>query len=130
MAINDISRNVANLGFTGQFNYSKGDILFSGKNKPEILNKLPIGNDGNFLVVKKGLPAWGNANDILNAIAATALSLTLTNGKIYVGDASNVAQETELVAGPGAKIDYDEPGATVTLGVNQAYFLSRSSMRC
>lgn len=125
MPLKDLSQSTIQNGETGVFRVNKGDILFAPKINAEFYAKLGIGNPGDVLTVSaQGLPSWGK-DAIQNAITGISVPLNLANGKIFVGNASNLAQATTLIEGSGIDIDYDVGGADLTVKVKRGYVIRR-----
>jgi len=89
----------ADHGGTGQFSYATGDVLYAASTGAiSALSRLPIGSNGNVLVVSCGLPAWGNVsiNDFAGVLpyrsGGTNSSVSFTQGSIIFAGPTGFGQ--------------------------------------
>ena len=106
----------ANYGGTGQTSYVTGDLIYAGSGGAiSALTRLPIGNNGNILVVSGGVPTWGNVsiNDFsgILPISSGGTNAAAFIGSAFVVTAANAAVMTSVTSTTNAAVVFNNSGA-------------------
>jgi hypothetical protein len=122
----------ANYGGTGLTSYASGDLVYAASGGGiASLTRLPIGSNGNVLVVSGGLPTWGNVTvaDISGVlpIANGGTNAAVFSGSAFVATTANGLVMTSVTSTGNAAVVFDNSGVPTSVTGGPYTYLTTGS---